>query len=258
MKNIVYIATLFLIIAGLSGCEKEIKDFDGEEGVYFYVQWGPDWFDTTYWAAQPYTKVEFIKKGVDELLLKIRVQMTGRVKDYDRKFRIVVDQDSTTAVKGENYLEFDEWQTIKGGWSYADVPVTVKNSEALDEVERNLVLRLLPSEDFTLAIPQWFDLSGMLGNDSGKEEFDGTRHKIILNNFITCPKVWMLSLIHIYLTVNKIFPLNKGHLLAFFTITNMLDKSNRNYPVYSTDYKSVLGWEEYQRRLVYVGLQFNF
>ena len=47
MKNIVYIATLFLIIAGLSGCEKEIKDFDGEEGVYFYVQWGPDWFDTT-------------------------------------------------------------------------------------------------------------------------------------------------------------------------------------------------------------------
>ena len=144
MKNIVYIATLFLIIAGLSGCEKEIKDFDGEEGVYFYVQWGPDWFDTTYWAAQPYTKVEF-----------------------------------------------DEWQTIKGGWSYADVPVTVKNSEALDEVERNLVLRLLPSEDFTLAIPQWFDLSGMLGNDSGKEEFDGTRHKIILNNFITCPKVWM-------------------------------------------------------------------
>lgn len=34
-------------------------------------------------------------------------------------------------------------------------------------------------------------LIGMLGNDSGKEEFDGTRHKIILNNFITCPKVWM-------------------------------------------------------------------
>ena len=55
--------------------------------------------------------------------------MTGRVKDYDRKFRIVVDQDSTTAVKGENYLEFDEWQTIKGGWSYADVPVTVKKQE---------------------------------------------------------------------------------------------------------------------------------
>ena len=162
MKNIVYIATLFLIIAGLSGCEKEIKDFDGEEGVYFYVQWGVDWYDTTYWAAQPYTKVEFIKKGVDEQLLKIRVQATGRIKDYDRKFRIVVDQDSTTAVKGENYLEFDEWQTIKGGWSYADVPVTVKNSEALDEVERNLVLRLLPSEDFTLAIPQWFDLSGMV------------------------------------------------------------------------------------------------
>lgn len=40
MKNIVYIATLFLIIAGLSGCEKEIKDFDGEEGVYFLCTMG--------------------------------------------------------------------------------------------------------------------------------------------------------------------------------------------------------------------------
>ena len=33
MKNIVYIATLFLIIAGLYGCEKEIKDIVGEQGV---------------------------------------------------------------------------------------------------------------------------------------------------------------------------------------------------------------------------------
>ena len=24
-----------------------------------------------------------------------------------------------------------------------------------------------------------------------RQEFDGTRHKIILNNFITCPEVWM-------------------------------------------------------------------
>ena len=81
MKNIVYIATLFLIIAGLSGCEKEIKDFDGEEGVYFYVQWGPDWFDTTYWAAQPYTKVEFIKKGVDlvkVIKFEIRVKLLSQ------------------------------------------------------------------------------------------------------------------------------------------------------------------------------------
>lgn len=191
MKTILYIAALFLVIAGLSGCEKEVKDFDGEEGVYFYVQWGVDWYDTTYWAAQPYTKVEFIKKGVDEVQLKVRVQVTGRVKDYDRKFRIIVDQDSTTAVEGENYLPIEEWQTLEKGWNYRDVLVTVKNSAALDEVERHLVLRLMPSEELPLAIPVWHDLSGMLKNDSKNAEFDGTRHEIILNNFITCPKEWM-------------------------------------------------------------------
>ena len=62
MKNIVYIATLFLIIAGLSGCEKEIKDFDGEEGVYFYVQWGVDWYDTTYWAPSLILKLNLLKR----------------------------------------------------------------------------------------------------------------------------------------------------------------------------------------------------
>lgn len=191
MKTILYITTLFLVIAGLSGCEKEVKDFDGEEGVYFYVQWGVDWYDTTYWAAQPYTKVEFIKKGVDEVQLKVRVQVTGRVKDYDRKFRIIVDQDSTTAVEGENYLPIEEWQTLEKGWNYKDVLVTVKNSAALDEVERHLVLQLMPSEELPLAIPVWHDFSDMLKNDSKNAEFDGTRHEIILNNFITCPQKWM-------------------------------------------------------------------
>lgn len=59
------------------------------------------------------------------------------------------------------------------------------------------------------------------------------------------------------LTINKSFSFKRSSLLVFFTVTNLLDKSNRNYPVYDMDYK-VLEWETYQRRLIYTGIQLNF
>ena len=43
---------LFWAAIGMISCEKEVKDYDGEEGVYFYVQWGAEWGDTTKWGNQ--------------------------------------------------------------------------------------------------------------------------------------------------------------------------------------------------------------
>lgn len=198
MKKIIYIIALIGMMAGISGCEKDLKDYDGQEGVYFYVQWGPDWYDTTYWAAQPYTKVEFVKVGEPETRLKVRVQVTGNIKDYDRKFRIVADRDSTTAVENENYEPFDEYQVLPKNSYYADVWVTVKNSRALEDEERKLVLKLLPTEDLTLSIPVWEDLSGMLSNDADLDQFDGTRHTILMNDFITRPSEWSGTMNPVY------------------------------------------------------------
>lgn len=190
MKRLFNIAILFVFMAGLFGCEKELKEYDGLEGVYFYVQWGVDMYDTTYWAAQPYTKIEFINLEKSEVQVKLRVMITGNVKDYDRTFRVVVDQDSTTAVENENFLPFEEYQTLKKGMHYADVFVTVKNSQALRDVERKLVVKLLPTDDLGLGIPVLTDFSGMLPNDAQVDEFDGTSHTIRMNDFITRPSEW--------------------------------------------------------------------
>lgn len=190
MKNIIYSLIRISLLIGLSGCEKDVETWHGEDGVYFYVQWGVDWYDTTYWAAQPYTKIEFVKQGTSETTVKMRVMATGPHKNYDRHFRIVVDQDSTSAVENENYLPIEEYQTLRAGTHFTDVYVTVKNSKALTDEERRLVFRLLPTEDLSLACPVWEDFNDMLANDAGLDEFDGTRHTIILNDFITRPTVW--------------------------------------------------------------------
>lgn len=190
MKKLFNIAVLIVVLVGLFGCEKDLKDYDGQEGVYFYVQWGPEWYDTTYWAAQPYTKIEFVKLGVKETQVKLRVMITGNTKEYDRTFRLVVDQDSTTAVLDENYTPFEEYQTLKKNSYYTDVFITVKNSSPLKDIERKLVVKLLPTDQLGLGIPVWNDLSGMLHNDANLDEFDGTRHTIVLNDFITRPQEW--------------------------------------------------------------------
>lgn len=190
MKKTIYIAGLLIGMFCLSGCEKEVKDYDGQEGVYFYVQWGAAWGDSTDWAAQPYTKVEFIKRNASEIELKLRVNVTGRIKNYDRKFRVIVDKDSTTAVENENYISIPEIYTLPAGRHYAEILVTVKNSVALNETERRLVLRLQPTEELGLAIPVWHDLSGMWTNDADLDKYDGTRHSVIMNNFLIRPTVW--------------------------------------------------------------------
>lgn len=35
MKKIIYMIALFWAAIGMISCEKEVKDYDGEEGVYF-------------------------------------------------------------------------------------------------------------------------------------------------------------------------------------------------------------------------------
>lgn len=190
MKKIFYIMALIGTLITIVGCEKDLKDYDGKEGVYFYVQWGPGGYDSTQLANQFYTPVEFLKIQGDEYNVKIRVMTTGRVKDYDRIFRMVVDKDSTTAEEGVNYEPFEEMQVMRAGMHYADVTICIKRDEGIQKEERVLGLRLLPTEDFSIGIPEWEWLSGMRWPDGGRMKFDATAHKIIINDFIVKPERW--------------------------------------------------------------------
>ena len=97
MKKILYILALAWLVCCVAGCEKEVKNYDGREGVYFYVQYGAEWGDTTIWANQSFTPVEFVKSTGDYHDVKLRVMTTGRIKEYDRTFRVVVDNNYVVA-----------------------------------------------------------------------------------------------------------------------------------------------------------------
>ena len=69
MKRILYY--IWILPLMLSGCEKDLMDYEGLEGVYFAVQWGDSWGSEKTWPYQPYTNVNFICLPGDTATLSV-------------------------------------------------------------------------------------------------------------------------------------------------------------------------------------------
>ena len=193
MKHSLYISSIICVIALLFSCQEDkIDTWHGEDGVYFYVQWPHGELasmDSTTWPVQPYSTVNFFEESADTLQVSLRVMLAGDIADHDRQFRIVVDQDSTTAA-AENYITPEEFQTIPAGAYYKDVVLTVITSSALEDEELQVGLRLEATDELAVAIPEWYRISGMYLPENNWEQQDGTYHAVRLNDFITRPAGW--------------------------------------------------------------------
>lgn len=189
--NIILIATFFALTSGLMSCqEAKVMNYEGEEGVYFAVQYGAEWGDTTLWSYFPFTKIEFIKSENSDSIHKLRVASTGSLKNYDRKIKMVIESDSTTAVEGVNYEKMVEEYIIKAGTYFVDIPIKLMKDENINAAAKRLSFKLLPTNDFTLSIPVWnSNVHGLWPNDE-YHLFDNTRHYIELTNFLVRPAVW--------------------------------------------------------------------
>lgn len=273
MKKIGYfLGCIFLIT--MSGCEKSLMSYEGEEGVYFAVRWGT-YRDTTEWAYQFYTPAEFIKTPEDEMTLKLRVMITGSVKDYDRIFGIAVEADSTTAVPGVNYDSIPMEGIIKKGELFTDVSVTVRRNENVQKEYKTLALKLISTKDFTLSIPVWRHLSG---TDYSEERsvFDARRHQIRISDFLSRPPRWAggvyangleyglwgdytekkfrlicseLDLVYSEFENADIMPLPRQRVIAQYMAKFLQDHYDRNDPILEEDGRLMwvtgVSWDSY-------------
>ena len=188
MKKILYYIMMLPIF--LSGCEKDLMDYEGLEGVYFAVQWGDSWGSELTWPYQPYTNVQFIQLGdADTATVNLKVMVTGSVKDYDRTFRVEVNPDSTTAVVNVDYLPLENDIVIKAGEYMAMVPVRLIRTEALQHEEKIIGLKLVANQYFTLAFPEWDAVKGFNSGDI-HERFDASLHEIRFSDMMVRPTVW--------------------------------------------------------------------
>lgn len=190
MKKIVKLMFGMLGLLVLAGCKKEIELYDGQEGIYFNVQYGPEWGNERVWANQQLTKVEFVNIAGNTDTLFLKVMTTGRIKDYDRHFNAEVVSDSTNAVEGENYMKLDGRYTIKAGEYFTQIPVIVYRTENIQDEAKSMLIRLIPNDDFTIGIPVWKKLP-IQWDGEVKGDFKADEHKLILSDFVSRPTRWI-------------------------------------------------------------------
>lgn len=192
MKKILFYIAVITALFTNAGCEKELMDYEGIEGVYFAVQHGQDHLSENSWPYQPYSVVEFVQLDQEEIIFPVKVMITGPVKDHDRPFRVAVNPDSTTATLGVHYESVPNEVIIPAGEISAMVPVRLKRSPDLEETEQTLGLRLLPNEHFGLSFPEWDAIPSLTGGQV-VPEFDASLHTLRINDFLTTPDVWFGS-----------------------------------------------------------------
>lgn len=191
MKRIILIAFLPLL-ACLWSCKKEIMGYQGREGVYFAVQSGSPSFDEKSWPYQPDSQVEFVRIDKDVVDFKVKVMITGPVKNYDRTFRVEVNPDSTTAIPSVHYDPVKEEWTIPANAVSTTVAVRLKRTPDLQVSGKTLGLRLIATKDFSLSFPEW-DAIPNLQQGRIVKKFDASLHTLRIADIMVQPAVWVGS-----------------------------------------------------------------
>ena len=195
MKRIVYILFLIALLPFMGSCEKEIMDYEGQDALYFDVQWDTNPLintDTTKWIRQHYTLVNFASKGGMELEAYAKIAISGNVKDYDRAISFKVVADSTTALANEEY-ELLEEPYIPAGQNHTYLKFKFKRTDRMVDETVKLQVQLLSNEHFTLPFVKVGYINGRFPNDAESlySTYDHANvHNFFINNMLVKPAGW--------------------------------------------------------------------
>ena len=169
--------------------KKEIPVFASDDaGIYFQRLTNAVYGSTTEYYGD---STDFSFAGTNAYytshVLYAPVLTMGKVVDYDRPFKVVVDMEETTAVEGKDFeIELDSL-VIKAGTSKAEVPVRIIRTETLLEKTLKIVLRLQENEHFTCSLETYKNTN--LYTAKG-EQISGVRYVFTFNEMYTQPNFW--------------------------------------------------------------------
>ena len=149
MKKLLYLA--FILPLCMFSCnEDEIMTFEDEDaGIYFQTGQQQRFYINidAYYDSIP---VEWgrIADHITDTVLYTRLRTMGKVRDYDRKVRVVVDQENTTAVEGVHYRVDFSNIVVPAGAAEVQVPVTFLRDKSLLTQEYRLMLKVEDNENF--------------------------------------------------------------------------------------------------------------
>ncbi len=184
---------LSLMGAVLTGAcsEEEFTKFDGQKSGIFMRRTA-----TTNISGTPLTFADsltltFANYNVETEKIRayVPVLVMGEVKDYDRKFKLVVNKELSTAIEGVDFELSDTACYIPAGKSSRNVFFYVKKTDKLDNESVRIVFELQDNENFTAELETYKSTADWAA--SGKE-LSGKRYKVIFNNIWEIPWQWSI------------------------------------------------------------------
>ena len=187
MKKLVLYLCAILLFGACQ--EDDIMLFDREEaGVYF--QYGDQtrlyinseaYYDTLSYSFS--TALD----TVTQMVLETRIRTMGKVRDYPRPVKLVVDEELTTAVEGVHYtLDFND-AVIPAGEGEIMFPVTFLRAEDLMGKRVQLVLKLEDNDYFKVYFNEQKNTNVYTAVG---EQIMANRFKFVVSEIYTEPFYW--------------------------------------------------------------------
>lgn len=190
MKKIIFVFAAVLALA--SSCnEDKIPTFDSDDaGIYFQ-----DGFQTRFYlnidSYNDSTAFSFSQcdDNVKDTVLTARLRTLGKLRDYDRKVKVVVDKANSTAVEGTHFTADFDTVCIKAGKSEAMVSVTFHRTPDLKEKQVRLVVKVEDNENFKVPFTQQKNTN--VYYDSG-DTIRANAYVFEINEFYSEPMLWTM------------------------------------------------------------------
>lgn len=139
MKKYIYITSiLFFVILSFSSCDRDDLVFNEKNGVYFATEKG---VDSIYYS--------FLGRTSIKDTLSIPIEVMGVASQKERKYKVEIDHEFTTAEEGLHYEKLNESYSFRAD-NFSDYFQLIISQEDPDlEIEDKVIaLKMVESDDF--------------------------------------------------------------------------------------------------------------
>lgn len=190
MKKYITAIYVLLGIVLLGACsEEDFTTFDGtKSGIYMQRVATTDITGTplSYSDSMTVTFANY-ESDTERLRTYVPVKIMGNVKDYDRRFKLVVNPELSNAVEGMDYELSDTACYIPAGETSRNVFFYIKKTDKLSSQSVKIVFELQDNENFTVELDKY---KNTVSWSSTGSQLCGSHYKLIFNNIWEIPYQW--------------------------------------------------------------------
>lgn len=166
---------LFLLLAlGAWSCsEDRLSVYSGEGNSIYFSRVNDTYLDTVNFS--------FAMHLTSDTTISFKVEALGDMTDYDRTFKVALDERST-ATAGKHFDVLEAEYILPAKSRYATIPLRIHRTDDLYDTIVSVTLNLIPNENFHQLVVE---------RESKNEDVNVIRKTLIFTSITMKPDVWM-------------------------------------------------------------------